>query len=164
MKKKYNRLAKTKIPTGDLNCPPAVREAKRITRLIVEKTDGRTGDEEDIFSPDDDDDDNEDNDKDDNDNDEGNEEEATGEDCAGNFGDVEDAEDESRTTGRMRGLTPVTNCRKQNRDSNKGEPTFNDIMLMIANQQASEQRDHQEQRIAEREDHERRYEDVQEDR
>jgi hypothetical protein len=162
LKKKYNRLAKTKIPTGDPNCPPSVREAKRISRLIVEKTNGTAGDEEDIFSPDDDGD--KDDDKGDNDNDEGNEEEATREDRAGNVGDVEDVEDESRAAGRRRGPTPVTNRRKQNRDSDKGEPTFNDIMLMIANQQASEQRDRQEHRIAKQEECERRYEELREDR
>ena len=165
LKKKYNRLAKTKIPTGDPNCPPSVREAKTISRLIVEKTDGTTGDEYEIFSPDDDGDNgDEDDDEDDNGNNEGNEEEAAGEDRAGNVGDVEDAEDESRTAGRRRGPTPVTNRRKRNRDSDEGEPTFNDIMLMIANQQASEQRDRQEQRIAEREERERRYEELREDR
>jgi hypothetical protein len=152
---------RTPTPTGDPNCPPSVREAKTISRLIVEKTDGTTGDEYEIFSPDDDGDNgDEDDDEDDNGNNEGNEEEAAGEDRAGNVGDVEDAEDESRTAGRRRGPTPVTNRRKRNRDSDEGEPTFNDIMLMIANQQASEQRDRQEQRIAEREERERRYEEL----
>jgi hypothetical protein len=123
-----------------------------------------TGDKEDIFSPDDDKDGDKYEDDDDNGNGNGNEEEAAKEDRASNVGDVEDAEDEYCTAGRRRGPTLVTNRRKQNRDSDDGEPTFNDIMLMIANQQASEQREHQEQRISKWEEHERMYEELREDR
>lgn len=43
LKRKFQELAKKKIPTGDPNCPPHVRFAKRIYRKIVEATDGSTG-------------------------------------------------------------------------------------------------------------------------
>jgi len=53
LKKKFNKLARTQIPTGNPNIPPAVREAKEIRDLIVEKSEGVTGSEEEVFSPDD---------------------------------------------------------------------------------------------------------------
>jgi hypothetical protein len=53
LKKKFNKLARTQIPTGNPNIPPAVREAKEIRELIVEKSEGVTGSEEEVFSPDD---------------------------------------------------------------------------------------------------------------
>ncbi len=60
LKKKFNKLARTQIPTGNPNIPPAVREAKEIKDLIVEKSEGVTGSEEEVFSPDDVDDEDED--------------------------------------------------------------------------------------------------------
>ena len=53
LKKKFNKLARTQIETGNPNIPPPVREAKAIKELIVEKSEGVTGSEEEIFSPDD---------------------------------------------------------------------------------------------------------------
>jgi len=43
LKRKFQQLARTKIPTGDPNCPPYVRDAKRIYYKIVQATDGSTG-------------------------------------------------------------------------------------------------------------------------
>jgi hypothetical protein len=53
LKKKFNKLACTQIPTGNPNIPPPVREAKEIRDLIIEKSEGVTGSEEEIFFPDD---------------------------------------------------------------------------------------------------------------
>ena len=43
LKRKFQELARKKIPTGDPNCPPYVRDAKRIFYKIVQHTDGSTG-------------------------------------------------------------------------------------------------------------------------
>jgi hypothetical protein len=43
LKRKFQELARKKIPTGDPNCPPYIRDAKRIFRKIVQATDGSTG-------------------------------------------------------------------------------------------------------------------------
>ena len=43
LKRKFQQLARKKIPTGDPNCPPYVRDAKRIYYKIVQATDGSTG-------------------------------------------------------------------------------------------------------------------------
>ena len=43
LKRKFQELVKKKMKTGDPNCPPHVRFAKRIYRKIVEATDGSTG-------------------------------------------------------------------------------------------------------------------------
>ncbi len=43
MKRKFQELAKKKVPTGDPNCLPHIIYAKRIYRKIVEATDGLTG-------------------------------------------------------------------------------------------------------------------------
>jgi hypothetical protein len=53
LKKKFNKLAKMKMGTGDPNMPANVREAKEIRRLIIEKTEGVTGSEEEAFAADD---------------------------------------------------------------------------------------------------------------
>ncbi len=37
LRRKFNQLAGKKVPTGDPNCPPQVREAKRILAMIKEK-------------------------------------------------------------------------------------------------------------------------------
>ena len=50
LKKKFNKLSKVKMGTGDPNMPPDVREAKDIRRLIIEKSEGVTGSEEEIFA------------------------------------------------------------------------------------------------------------------
>ena len=50
MKKKFNKLSKTKVPTGDPNIPFTVREAKAIRLLMIEKTEGATGSEEEAFA------------------------------------------------------------------------------------------------------------------
>lgn len=43
LRKKFNDVSTTKIPTGDPNIPPHIRDAKRIRGLIYQKTDGGTG-------------------------------------------------------------------------------------------------------------------------
>ena len=43
LKRKFQELARKKIPTGDPNCPPYVRDAKQIFYKIVQATDGSTG-------------------------------------------------------------------------------------------------------------------------
>jgi hypothetical protein len=50
LKKKFNKLAKVKMGTGDPNVPPDVSEAKAIRKLIIEKTEGVTGSEEEPFA------------------------------------------------------------------------------------------------------------------
>jgi hypothetical protein len=67
---KFQELAKQKIPTGNPNCLPHVRSAKRIYQLIVKATDGLDGEsgDDDVLPPngdDEDDDDVDDDDKDD---------------------------------------------------------------------------------------------------
>lgn len=39
IRRKFNGLARVKVPTGDPKCPPAVKRAKRIMRLIEERSD-----------------------------------------------------------------------------------------------------------------------------
>jgi hypothetical protein len=43
LKRKFQELARTKIPTGDPNMPPHIRKAKHIYYRIVQATDGSTG-------------------------------------------------------------------------------------------------------------------------
>ncbi len=43
LKRKFSEVARMKIPTGDPTCPPHIRRAKRISRKIVQATDGSTG-------------------------------------------------------------------------------------------------------------------------
>lgn len=43
LRKKFNNLARTAIPTGSPNIPPSIAHAKRIRGLIIEKTEGGTG-------------------------------------------------------------------------------------------------------------------------
>jgi len=43
LKRKFQELARKKNPTGDPNCPPYIRDAKRIFHKIVQATDGSTG-------------------------------------------------------------------------------------------------------------------------
>ena len=43
LKRKFQELARKKNLTGDPNCPPYVRAAKRIFHKIVQATDGSTG-------------------------------------------------------------------------------------------------------------------------
>ena len=49
VKRKFQQLACTKIPTGDPNCLPYVRDAKQIYCKIVQATDGSTGDSDDDY-------------------------------------------------------------------------------------------------------------------
>ena len=51
--KKINKLAKTRVPTGDTSIPEDVHEIKAIREIIIKKTDGVMGSEDEIFSPDD---------------------------------------------------------------------------------------------------------------
>ena len=50
LKKKFNKLAKMNMGTGDPVMSPDVREAKEICRLIIEKSEGVTGSEDEIFA------------------------------------------------------------------------------------------------------------------
>jgi hypothetical protein len=50
LKKKFNKLAKTKMGTGDPNIPADVQEAKAIRKLIIEKSEGVTGSEEEFMA------------------------------------------------------------------------------------------------------------------
>ncbi len=50
LKKKFTKLAKTKMCTGDPTMPPDVSEAKQIRRLIIEKSEGVTGTKEEAFA------------------------------------------------------------------------------------------------------------------
>ena len=43
LRRKFQQLVRTKMPTGDPNCPPHIRFAKRIFRKIVKATDGSDG-------------------------------------------------------------------------------------------------------------------------
>ena len=43
LRRKFQTLVKKKMKTGDPNCPPHIRSAKRIYRKIGEATDGSTG-------------------------------------------------------------------------------------------------------------------------
>jgi hypothetical protein len=43
LKLKFQELACKKVPTGDLNCPPYIRDAKQIFYKIVQAADGLTG-------------------------------------------------------------------------------------------------------------------------
>jgi hypothetical protein len=53
-KKNFNTFApRTQIPTGNPNITPPARGVKAIKELRVEKSEGVTGSEEEIFSPDD---------------------------------------------------------------------------------------------------------------
>ncbi len=63
---KFQELARKKMPTGDPNCPPHIRSAKCIYRMIVQATDGSDGlsGDDDASDVDDDDDDNKDDDND----------------------------------------------------------------------------------------------------
>ena len=53
LKKKFNMICRAMNPTGNLNIPDTVYKVKEIHELMVEKTDGATGLEEEVFSPDD---------------------------------------------------------------------------------------------------------------
>jgi len=53
LKKKFNKLARTKVPTGDPIIPFVIREAKAIRVLIIEKAEGATGSEEEGFAAED---------------------------------------------------------------------------------------------------------------
>ena len=53
LKKKFNKLAKTKMGTGDPTMPPGVCEAKEIRGLIIKKSEGVTGSEDEPFALDD---------------------------------------------------------------------------------------------------------------
>ena len=46
-------MSKSVVTTGDPNCPSSVRCAKAICQLIIEKTEGVTGSEDELFSPND---------------------------------------------------------------------------------------------------------------
>ena len=48
LKRKFQELARKKIPTGDPECPPYVRKAKHIYHKIVLATDGSTGNSDDL--------------------------------------------------------------------------------------------------------------------
>jgi len=43
LRRKFNSLIKSKSPTGDPNCPPDVKKAKRIQRLMIARADATDG-------------------------------------------------------------------------------------------------------------------------
>jgi hypothetical protein len=43
LKRKFQEMARTKIPTGDPNCPRHIRVAKRAYYKLIKATDGSTG-------------------------------------------------------------------------------------------------------------------------
>jgi hypothetical protein len=51
LKKKFNKLCRVMISTGNPNIPDTVCEAKKIRELFGEKTEDTTGSTEEIFSP-----------------------------------------------------------------------------------------------------------------
>ena len=53
LKKKFNKLARTKVPTGEPTIPFTVCEANAIRVLIIEKAEGATGSEEEGFAAED---------------------------------------------------------------------------------------------------------------
>ena len=53
LKKKFNKLSKTQMGTGDPTMPADVCEAKAIRLLIIEKSEGVTGSEDEPFALDD---------------------------------------------------------------------------------------------------------------
>ena len=151
LRKKFNSLAKTAIPTGDPNIPPDVREAKRIRELIFQKSDGGTGSPSEAFGlnlgPEDDDD----------------AEVASinqgdqgavpgvlfgGGVGAGLFaGDVGDGGFQvgagggvgNRPRSRSANTTPITNRRPHR--SNGDGPSFNQVFVMMMRQQQMDRRD-----------------------
>ena len=52
-KKEFKKIERTMIPTRNPNIPPHVRQDKEIKDLIIEKSEGVIGLEEELFSPDD---------------------------------------------------------------------------------------------------------------
>ena len=52
LKKKFNKHSKTRMGTGDPTMPNDVCEAKEIRRLIIEKSEGVTGSEDEPFTVD----------------------------------------------------------------------------------------------------------------
>ena len=62
LRRKFQTLVKKKMKTGDPNCPPHIRSAKRIYRKIVEATDGSDGKSNKEKDDDDDEDDRDDDD------------------------------------------------------------------------------------------------------
>ena len=51
LRRKYNQLYRKRVPTGDPNCPPEVRRAKRICHNIKEKADCDLFDEDFLPQP-----------------------------------------------------------------------------------------------------------------
>ena len=49
LKKEFNKLARTRVPNGNPNIPPMIRKVKEIRELIIDKSKGVTGSEEEIF-------------------------------------------------------------------------------------------------------------------
>ncbi len=65
LRRKYKTLVKKKMKTGDPNCPPHIRYAKRIYRKIIAATDSSYGESNKDKDDDDDKDDNDDEEEDD---------------------------------------------------------------------------------------------------
>ena len=122
LRKKFNEVARKSIPTGDPNCPPYVREAKRVRQQIIEKSEGASGSpSEDFPFPLDD-------------------ESETNEDEDGE--DIQtprclcDNEDSDDVSSNCRRPTPLTRRGEKHSRAN-GEASFNDVcMLMLAQQNA----------------------------
>jgi len=148
LKKKWNDISKTDIPTGDPNMPDHIREAKRIRILIYEKTDGGTGSPSEEFGlrlgPDDDAEV-----ASINQGDNGAVANAHGGEggvAAGGGGDVGghggfNGGGQNRVRSRDT-PTPISN--RRTRRSNEEGPSFNEVFLMMMRQQQQDRRDEQE--------------------
>ena len=154
LRKKFNELARTRIPTGDPNIPPGVSGAKRIRTLIIEKTEAGTGSVSDGFGlylgPGDSDDDDDalgavDGEGDDN---EGSAENGAVGDRNSAVGVVAVPGQVSVAGSVPRGRTaptPVTNRRNRPR-LNNDEPSFNEVFMMMITQQQNDRLAEQEER------------------
>jgi hypothetical protein len=145
---KFNALARTNVPTGDPNMPDHIREAKRVRRLIVDKTEGATGDEMQPLGPDDSVTDEEDLPRDlfgseggDVDGDGRSDAAAVAEGrggaaVAGGGGAL--PVETPRVGGGINGITPITRRRDKH---SADDMSFNQVMVLMANQQAAEARE-----------------------
>ena len=135
LKKKFFKMAHSLIPTGNPNIPDDIRSAKRILRLIVDKSDGDTGSrDDDVLARED-------------------EEDAQGE------------ESSTFNTPRRRGATPITRGRRGGRHGTEDDgPSFGDIFQLISDQQQHEIELRAQERAEQREERQERLEEQREER
>jgi len=141
LKRKYQKLVRMNIPTGNPQCPEAVRLAKHIEDLIVAKTNGDTGSRDnEVLSPEDE---------------IGEDEEQQGH-----------ADGEAFSTPRRR-ATPITRGRRgRNRwgGDDDDEPSFSNIMELMAEQNRNDIERREQERLDQREAREARMEEQREER